>query len=870
MADAATVSVLIQAKDNASREFKNVEGNMGKMVAGIQKHRRAIGIAMTAMGAAITGIAVLSVKSSLDQQVGINRLDQSLKNVGTSYANQKIQIEKVVAAQQLKTNYGDEAQREALQKLVTIGGKWEGSLAALKITTDVAAGANIDLNAAALLVGKAIAGETSSLSRYGITLEEGATQTEIMAKLTKQFGGAAEAAADPITQMKNRMGDLFQVIGDALLPIIEKLVPMIEGMIRQVIEWAEAHPTLTRVLAIVVTALGGLMLVLGPVLLILPQLVIGLGIFRVAIMGVGKAIAANPIGAILTVLTTLALVVLPLVLKNWESIWNNIQKFSQMAANFIIGILNKLTFIWRNQVALILDFVGKLLGVASKLPWVGDKFKAASEMIDLVSEKLQDGIPEVDFYTEKQAELQEGMKETADEAADTAKVQQESITRTADVIERQSGVIMDSWHGMGMVNEELATATEEGFERMRIAAEEAAATLAESSRLREVISDLNKQAALEEAQAEVEAQKIKSDAFIQGVKDKLKAKEQEEASQDRSLDKLRANLDATNIAWKESGRDMEDVVKAWSKTMDISIEEVLAEFDRLNIDTNNVKETLRIFTRETGADFLQWADDVDAATQKASEALARSAEAAEAKARREQESLEAQILKFEGITVGGKTVEEFRQGGFHETNVENIFGKELRRLEQLALDLVGQAEDTAARLSDIGGRIATAEVGSAQEAIRFQLGGRSVGTGQTTVLGAYQSAVKGQLPGGRFAKGEGLLDAILAANPDAALGSKGAIEAAGLGEVFFGPEDGKQGGGWASGRTLVGERGPEIVNLPRGSYVNSHGAGGGMGTVNQFHFHGAVYGVEDLKEAVVEAVRDHAISGGFSGVFAEA
>ncbi len=61
---------------------------------------------------------------------------------------------------------------------------------------------------------------------------------------------------------------------------------------------------------------------------------------------------------------------------------------------------------------------------------------------------------------------------------------------------------------------------------------------------------------------------------------------------------------------------------------------------------------------------------------------------------------------------------------------------------------------------------------------------------------------------------------------------------------------------------LVGEAGPEAV-VPLGR-------GGAMGQTNNFHFHGAVYGVEDLKEAVVEAVRDHAISGGFSGVFAEA
>ena len=72
------------------------------------------------------------------------------------------------------------------------------------------------------------------------------------------------------------------------------------------------------------------------------------------------------------------------------------------------------------------------------------------------------------------------------------------------------------------------------------------------------------------------------------------------------------------------------------------------------------------------------------------------------------------------------------------------------------------------------------------------------------------------------------------------------------------------GGGIVTRPTLglVGEAGPEAI-VPLGR-------GGGMGTTNNFHFHGAVYGVEDLKEAVVEAVRDHAISGGFSGVFAEA
>ncbi len=75
------------------------------------------------------------------------------------------------------------------------------------------------------------------------------------------------------------------------------------------------------------------------------------------------------------------------------------------------------------------------------------------------------------------------------------------------------------------------------------------------------------------------------------------------------------------------------------------------------------------------------------------------------------------------------------------------------------------------------------------------------------------------------------------------------------------------GGGMShGGLAMVGERGPELVNLPAGARVNRSGSG--MGS-NTFIFHGAVYGVEDLKRVVVEAVRDHAISGGFTGVFGD-
>ena len=406
MADAATVSVLIQAKDEASRQLKNVEGNMGRLAESFGRHRRSIGLAATAIGAAVAGIAAMSVKSALDQEIGIRQLDAALGKVGTSYEKQKKQIEEVVAAQQNKTNFGDEEQRDALRELILVSGNYDDAMKALVPTMELAAGKEMDLGAAATLVARAISGEETALGRYGIEVEKGAGSTAVLTEIMNKFGGQAEAAADPTTQLKNRMGDLFQQIGSALLPVIEKLGPLIEKAVRRMLEWTEAHPQLTTVLVLVGTALGAVMLVLGPMLLILPQLFAGMKLFAAGIRLVTAATAANPVGIILVALTTLAVVALPLVMKNWDKIWTGIKRLTETVVNFVIGLLNKLTILWRKQFELIASAVVKLLELGSKLPFVGDKFQDAADSINGFSDRLADGIPTIDITTGKQEELQ--------------------------------------------------------------------------------------------------------------------------------------------------------------------------------------------------------------------------------------------------------------------------------------------------------------------------------------------------------------------------------------------------------------------------------------------------------------------------------
>src|SRR3990167_9413384 len=253
------------------------------------KQARAAGLALSAVGAAGVLVFTKAVKSAVEEERGINLLDQALRNVGQSYDAQRVAIEAVIEAQQRKTNFGDGEQREALQKLLALPGDYEGSLAALPALLDTAAGLNIDLAAASTLVGRGLAGNTELFSRYGIEIEKGASQTELITKLLQQFGGSAAAASDPLSRLNNRIGDVFETFGKALLPIVEKVAVAVEGFARVL---AALDPKVVTVIAVV----GGLAVafaaVAGPVLLFIgfiPQITAGLAAVKLAFMGVSAS-----------------------------------------------------------------------------------------------------------------------------------------------------------------------------------------------------------------------------------------------------------------------------------------------------------------------------------------------------------------------------------------------------------------------------------------------------------------------------------------------------------------------------------------------------------------------------------------------------
>ena len=410
------IEILVKANaDSAKKAF-------GSLTEQIAANRKKIGMGLTGIGAGITGLAALSIKAAQEEAIGISKLDQALKNVGTSYDSNKASIEEVISATQRKTNFGDEEQREVLTKLVTVLGDEEKALMALPAVLDASAASGKSAGTVAETMSKFFAGVANTSDAVGISVDKSADFTDRLGQVMEKVGGQAEATADPFVQFKNRTGDLSQEFGKILLPIMTDLAGLLDRLTQKVIDFTSKHPNLTKWLGIGAAAFGAIALVVGPLLLILP----GLAMAFTAV-GVAVNIAMGPVGLIvLTIAAVTAGVIL--LWKNWDSVWNNIKKLTQTVANFVIGLLNKLTLVWRKQTTFMLDMIAKLVSLGSKLPGVGDKFESAAKAIEGFSDKLDEGIPTIDLTSEKTGE----MGDAFDEADRTIETANRGITDSTD------------------------------------------------------------------------------------------------------------------------------------------------------------------------------------------------------------------------------------------------------------------------------------------------------------------------------------------------------------------------------------------------------------------------------------------------------
>jgi hypothetical protein len=172
-----------------------------------------VGLGAGALGAFFKSAVEEAGKAALANQ----QLGQAVRNLGLDYEALRPQLEAAVTATQRLSTQTDDDLTAALTTLISISGNVRGSLQNLTLTADLAAAKHIQLEQAAQLVGKAMAGETSTLKRYGIVVAEGGDAIEVMRQRFAGFAaGEAKTLGGQLKVLTNQWGEVQEAVGRAI------------------------------------------------------------------------------------------------------------------------------------------------------------------------------------------------------------------------------------------------------------------------------------------------------------------------------------------------------------------------------------------------------------------------------------------------------------------------------------------------------------------------------------------------------------------------------------------------------------------------------------------------------------------------------
>lgn len=312
-------------------DTKGVDKGLKGLKGQFMKHSKAIGIGMTAVGGTILAVGIKSVKT---------------------YAEMGDEVQKMA----LRTGFSTEALSE-LRHAADISGASLGTLekGVKKMAMSIADAKD------------GLATYTREFDKIGMAVEEleglspeeqffkiaeaiariedptiraasaqkilGRAGTELLPLFAEGEEGMAalrqeahdlgivfdQEAADKAAKLTDEMHRMKEATSGVQIAIAEHLAPIISSfietkvvpLITKIKEWTEAHPALTKKIVIITGVVGGLLVVLGPLLIMLPLLAKGF-----TMLGAAIHFAMGPIG--LLIIGGL-MILIPLML-HWESI----------------------------------------------------------------------------------------------------------------------------------------------------------------------------------------------------------------------------------------------------------------------------------------------------------------------------------------------------------------------------------------------------------------------------------------------------------------------------------------------------------------------------------------------------------------------
>ena len=236
----ATGEYRLRVSVDGAEAAKGQLTGLGKSVSDVGSQIKSMMGQFIGIYAVVNSVKAIS-SAIIEQEDAVAGLNASLRMTETYSAEFSQSLQDNASALQAMTVYGDEAIMTGTALMQNIGHLAQDQLpAAQKAALGLAAAYNMDLQTAFQMVGKAAAGNTATLARYGIVLEEGLSAQEKFSKILEigaQSFGLAEAAAKTtggqLKQFQNAWGDMLESLGALLAPIMTGLVSVLKPMV----EW---------------------------------------------------------------------------------------------------------------------------------------------------------------------------------------------------------------------------------------------------------------------------------------------------------------------------------------------------------------------------------------------------------------------------------------------------------------------------------------------------------------------------------------------------------------------------------------------------------------------------------------------------------
>ena len=310
-----------------------VTKGMAGIGASLKKHSRAIGLGMTAVGGSIMAIGVTSVKAFADMGDEVHKM-----SLRTGIATES--LSRLKYASELGGSSLGAVEKGIKRMASTLQDARDGlstsvdAMDALGLSAEEFDGLNPE--EAFMKLAGAVAGIEDPLIRSALAqdvfgkagtemlpmLSEGTEGLRNMMKQAEKFGvimdkDAAEAAAkltDQMTQLKGGFQKIQASIAENLIPVLIPLIDKIRDAISKVSAWMKENPGLTKTIIIVASAIGGLLAVLGPIVIMLPGIIAAL-----PLLGAAFAVLTGPVGLIIAAIVGLIAIGVLLV-KHWDSI----------------------------------------------------------------------------------------------------------------------------------------------------------------------------------------------------------------------------------------------------------------------------------------------------------------------------------------------------------------------------------------------------------------------------------------------------------------------------------------------------------------------------------------------------------------------